>query len=99
MKPCEFRKASENPDFASEPTVNEAAGFKTHRLFITESNSKLKYLIDAGADVSIIPATFKHKMTHADDIWPSRTFFEFGPTQAIPFPIYHRRCDANNFGC
>lgn len=44
---------------ASPPTVSEA-GFqqKSRRLFIIDRKSKLKFLVDTGADLSILPASF-----------------------------------------
>lgn len=49
--------------------VNEVAPRKmpSTRLFITDTTTNIEYLIDTGADISIIPATAKQKLNKPDD--------------------------------
>lgn len=41
------------------------AGIKSSRLFITDRNTKLKFLIDTGADISVLPKSFNTAGVHA----------------------------------
>lgn len=63
----------------------------TRRLFLTDKSSKTQYLIDTGADLSILPASFNHKIRKPD----AYTLFAANGT---PIKTYGKKIITVNFG-
>lgn len=77
---------------ATSSTTANGVGFSsTCRLFLTDATTKTKYLIDTGADVSILPASFKLKLKQPD----SYTLFAANGT---PIRTYGKRLITINLG-
>ena len=60
-KPCSYRSERQ----VRQPTIEACAGCgnKCQRLFINDRKTGLRFLVDSGADISVIPTTKKTKPT------------------------------------
>lgn len=75
----------------SSSTANGVGYSATCRLFLTDAATNTKYLIDTGADVSILPASFKLRLKPSD----SYTLFAANGT---PIRTYGKRLLTLNLG-
>lgn len=75
----------------SSSTANGVGYGPTCRLFLTDLTTKTKYLIDTGADVSILPASFNNKLKQPE----TYTLFAANGT---PINTYGKRLITINFG-
>lgn len=66
-QPCEYSPSDSDIHMLSPTITASAKLFETsvnknvYRLFVTDNLSKISFLIDTGADVSVIPAKFRDK--------------------------------------
>ena len=74
--------SSKKLDAQSQMAVCENG--KSARLFITDKKTKVRYLIDTGADVSVLPATYKDKQNGAKK-------FTLFTASGAPLPTYGER--------
>ncbi|GFX31435.1 transposon Ty3-I Gag-Pol polyprotein [Trichonephila clavipes] len=49
-------------DLAASSPATEYKDCRNYRLFVTDKNTGLRFLVDSGADLSIIPAPCKNKI-------------------------------------
>lgn len=76
---------------ASSPTAHEVDSSSTRRLFLTDKATKTQYLIDTGADVSILPASFKTKLEQPDA-------YELYAANGTPIKTYGKQLITVNIG-
>ncbi|GFS89984.1 hypothetical protein TNCV_507081 [Trichonephila clavipes] len=58
-------------DLAASSPATECKDCRNYRLFVTDKNTGLRFLVDSGADLSIIPVSYNDIIRPSKSPWAS----------------------------
>ncbi|GFW09579.1 hypothetical protein TNCV_3996851 [Trichonephila clavipes] len=90
-----FRRAV---DLAASSPATEYKDCRNYRLFVTDKNTGLRFLVDSGADLSIIPASCKNKICDSFKLYAAGVTLNLGLRREFLFPFIIAKVDKGIIG-